>query len=157
MSVEFRHLARTDLGALAKVHATCFPTEAWSVRDFMELLAIRGAGGRLAIAGDGGIAGFVVDLVGEIDAEILTLGVAPQARRQGIARALIDDLCRRARQKGARRVLLEVASDNEAAIGLYESCGFKLLGERPDYYRRPGGKMDGYILGLTLASAEDRA
>jgi len=117
----------------------------------MELLAIPGASGHvLAPEQNAGIQAFIVDVVLADDAEILTIGVVPEARRAGLARALIDDLARRARRKHARRIVLEVASDNFAAIRLYESKGFTLLGERPAYYRRARGKVDAYILGLPL-------
>jgi [ribosomal protein S18]-alanine N-acetyltransferase len=150
MTAALRLLARSELGALSKVHAECFPEDPWSVRDFMELLAIRGASGHVAVAAAGGIEAFMLDLIGAEDAEIMTIGVAPRARRRGLARALIDDVVRRARLKGARRLLLEVAADNEAAIALYTSAGFVLLGERPHYYRRPGGNKDAFIFGLVL-------
>lgn len=155
MNAELHLLARSQLGALAKVHAECFPVDPWSVRDFMELLAIRGASGHLAILPETGIAAFILDLIGADDAEILTIGVAPTARRQGLARVLIGDLTKRARQRGARRVLLEVAADNRPAIALYNSIGFILLGERPGYYRLPSGKADALIFGLSLHRATD--
>jgi [ribosomal protein S18]-alanine N-acetyltransferase len=155
MNTELRLLARSQLGALAKVHAECFPIDPWSVRDFMELLAIRGASGHLAVWPENGIAAFILDLIGPDDAEILTIGVAPGARRQGLARVLIADLTKRAYQRGARRVLLEVAADNQAAIALYNSIGFILLGERPGYYRLPTGKADALIFGLSLGRAAD--
>jgi len=155
MSVEIRTLARSELGALAKLHAACFPADAWTVRDFIELLAIRGAGGHVATAPRSGIVGFIIDIVSD-DAEILTLGVTPDQRRAGIARALIDHLTRRARAKGAQRILLEVAADNYAAIRLYEDKGFRMLGERPGYYRRPEGNTDAYIFGFSLTGSTEQ-
>jgi [ribosomal protein S18]-alanine N-acetyltransferase len=156
MTEELRLLVRSELGALAKRHAECFPSDAWSVRDFLELLAIRGASGHLAVSAEEGIAAFIVDLIGPDDAEILTLGVVPSARRRGLARALIADLGKRARHRGVRRILLEVAADNHAAISLYGSIGFILLGERPGYYRLPSGRTDALIFGLSLVSGNDR-
>jgi ribosomal-protein-alanine N-acetyltransferase len=121
----------------------------------MELLMIRSASGRLAMFPEGGIAAFMLDLIGPDDAEILTIGVAPGARRQGLARLLIGDLMRRARQRGMRRILLEVAADNEPGITLYTSAGFVLLGKRPHYYRRPDGNTDAFIFGFSLAALPD--
>ncbi len=117
----------------------------------MELLAIRGASGHLAVSSEAGIMAFILDLIGPDDAEILTIGVAPGARRRGWARALISDLAKRARQRGVRRLLLEVAADNKPAISLYSSAGFILLGERPGYYKSPSGKADALIFGLSFA------
>lgn len=155
MTIDLRVLGRTDLGALSKVHADCFPIDPWSVRDFMELLAIRGASGHLAVSAEDGINAFILDLIGPEDAEILTIGVVPRARRRGLARRLIADLARRARQRGATRILLEVAADNDPAITLYTSAGFMLLGERPRYYHRPTGNTDAFVFGLPLVSRPD--
>lgn len=156
MTSNLRLLLRSELGALVKVHAQCFPVDPWSVRDFMELLAIRGASGHVAVSAESGIVAFILDLIGPDDAEILTLGVTPARRRHGFARMLIADLTKRARQRGAQRVLLEVAADNHSAISLYTSIGFNLLGERPGYYRLPTGKADALIFGLRLRGEPDR-
>lgn len=156
MTPELRLLRRSELGALVKVHAECFPVDPWSVRDFMELLAIRGASGHVAVSAESSILAFILDLIGPDDAEILTLGVAPPLRRHGYARMLIADLAKRARQRGAQRLILEVAADNQSAISLYASIGFILLGERPGYYRLPTGKADALIFGLRLRDHPDQ-
>ncbi|NNH53175.1 GNAT family N-acetyltransferase [Promicromonospora citrea] len=52
------------------------------------------------------------------------LFVTPAARGTGAARALVQDMCRRAKEDGAIRVSLATAWDNVAAQGLYESEGF---------------------------------
>ena len=52
------------------------------------------------------------------------LFVTPAARGTGAARALVQDMCRRAKEAGAIRVSLATAWDNVAAQGLYESEGF---------------------------------
>lgn len=52
------------------------------------------------------------------------LFVTPAARGTGAARALVQDVCRRAKESGAIRVSLATAWDNVAAQGLYESEGF---------------------------------
>jgi [ribosomal protein S18]-alanine N-acetyltransferase len=155
MTEALRLLVRSDLGALSLVHAQCFPVDPWTVRDFMELLAIRGASGHLLASPETGIAAFILDLIGPDDAEILTIGVAPSARRRGLGRTLIANLAKRGRSRGARRMLLEVAADNLPAIALYNSVGFTLLGERPGYYRLPSGQADALIFGLSLAQSTD--
>ncbi len=52
------------------------------------------------------------------------LFVTAEQRRQGIARALVQAACERARERGAMRIELDTSESNSAAIGLYESCGF---------------------------------
>jgi ribosomal-protein-alanine N-acetyltransferase len=39
----------------------------------------------------------------------------------------------------AKRLILEVATDNAAAMRLYDKLGFKKVGERKGYYPRPDG------------------
>ena len=59
----------------------------------------------------------------------------PDRRRCGLGRSLLNALLQRARMQGARQATLEVASDNEAAVGLYDSHGFQIAGCRRNYYR----------------------
>ncbi|MGW8319501.1 MAG: GNAT family N-acetyltransferase [Candidatus Promineifilaceae bacterium] len=52
------------------------------------------------------------------------LYVVPEARRQGIGRALMERARTFARESGAKALLLETAVDNLAAQALYESLGY---------------------------------
>ena len=54
------------------------------------------------------------------------LYVAPQARRLGAARALLDAACTFARDRGALGLELETGRDNITAQALYRSAGWKL-------------------------------
>ncbi len=58
---------------------------------------------------------------------------------------------RAARRAEVKRLFLEVAADNDAAIALYEGLGFKIVGARKAYYQRAGGvNVDAVILALGL-------
>lgn len=52
------------------------------------------------------------------------LAVAEAARRQGVGRALMNWAEQQARQRGKFAVVLDVASDNQAAIAFYRALGF---------------------------------
>ena len=67
-------------------------------------------------------------------ADVATLAVAPDYRRQGIASRMIDTIIAEAIRRGATRMLLEVRTDNTAAIELYKKHGFSIIAERPNYY-----------------------
>ena len=54
---------------------------------------------------------------------LANLVAAPEARRQGIGRALMTEAARRARTAGCRAMTLNVRPTNTAAIRLYESFG----------------------------------
>lgn len=151
MTRRLRPIDAVDLSGLARLHAQCFPDDCWDAAALAELLAMRGASGHLLEElGLGQPLGLILDLIIAEHAEILTLGVAPTARRQGIARAMLDDLFRRARLAGARSVGLEAAADNLPARQLYEACGFTQTGKRPGYYRRPGAIVDALVFRRTL-------
>jgi [ribosomal protein S18]-alanine N-acetyltransferase len=87
------------------------------------------------------------------EAEILTLATHPEARRRGLARALVVQFLEAARAGGATRVHLEVAEDNAAARALYAACGFGETGRRPAYYRDAAGRpVAALLLSRPLAS-----
>lgn len=153
MSITLGAVRNTDLGDLERLHAACFPDDAWNSSALATVLAIAGTEGMLARSETGDICGLLIgQLLGE-DAEILTLGVAPASRRQGIAQALLSAFIARSRAAGATRVVLEVAADNDAAIALYRAFGFARQGTRTNYYRRAGGtSMDAWRFGLDILS-----
>ncbi len=58
------------------------------------------------------------------------LWVAPGARGRGLARQLVEARADWARERGAVRLELAVAENNEAAKALYRDLGFVPTGER---------------------------
>ena len=144
----------TALERAAELHALCFPGESWSRADFEGILQIAGASGRWAIDPadpEQRPQGFLFDMLLGRAGEIVTLGVAPSARRLGAARALLEDLLARARALGIASLTLEVAEDNAGALALYAGLGFERAGTRRGYYRRPDASlMDARLLRRTL-------
>jgi ribosomal-protein-alanine N-acetyltransferase len=125
--------AEADL--LAALHAEAFPDDPWSAAAFRTLCRMPGAGVRLAADAEGP-AGLVLWRVAADEAEVVTLGVRPAARRRGHAVRLLRAAMRDAAAAGAGRMLLEVAADNDAAAALYAGLGFAAVGRRRGYYRR---------------------
>jgi ribosomal-protein-alanine N-acetyltransferase len=118
-------------GALARLHADCFP-RGWSALELAELLA---EPGMIALSeGRPTIRGFILCRVVLDEAEILTLAVAREYRGAGIGRALLDQAMSQAELAAAKSVFLEVSTRNEAAIALYTKFGFVRGGLRRDYY-----------------------
>lgn len=68
-------------------------------------------------------------------AQVMTIGVAPSAQREGWGARLLEALIAHARGVSAEAVLLEVRVDNAPAIALYERFGFRTIGIRPRYYQ----------------------
>lgn len=69
--------------------------------------------------------------------ELVGMWVAPEHRRRGIARALIDAVLDQARSEGARAVTLWVADGNGAAEELYAGVGFSRTGREDTLPGRP--------------------
>ncbi|HLZ48540.1 MAG TPA: GNAT family N-acetyltransferase, partial [Candidatus Limnocylindria bacterium] len=57
--------------------------------------------------------------------EIEPLGTRPEHRRLGLGRAIVDEVLRRAAERGARSVLVWGSHGNDAARRLYESAGLR--------------------------------
>ena len=68
------------------------------------------------------------------EAEVLTIATVAAMRRRGFARSLLQRAEARAKERGATKIFLEVAEDNEAAITLYTSSGYSQVGRRSGYY-----------------------
>jgi len=82
---------------------------------------------------------------------ITLVAVAPTQRRLGLGRRVLQGLLAAARQGGAERATLEVASGNSAARALYGGCGFRDAGIRHGYYRNGD---DALIQWLKLKATE---
>jgi [ribosomal protein S18]-alanine N-acetyltransferase len=128
-----------DLGPLAVLHAASF-AGGWSEKFLRDLLAMPGV---FAFEHGGG---FVLARVASNEAEILTLAVAPAARRKGSGRRLVQQAALHAESLGADTLFLEVGIDNLAALTLYDGLGFKAMGRRKAYY----GDQDAHILKVAL-------
>ena len=80
------------------------------------------------------VAGFLVSrALVEGETELLNLAVAPEFRRQGVARKLVESLL--AESPGV--VYLEVRESNRAARKFYDHMGFQEVSSRPGYYQDP--------------------
>jgi ribosomal-protein-alanine N-acetyltransferase len=68
---------------------------------------------------------------------INSLAVAPDARRRGHARRLLDHVFQDAVAGGVSSATLEVRRSNAAALALYDRLGFQVEGIRANYYQNP--------------------
>jgi GNAT superfamily N-acetyltransferase len=69
--------------------------------------------------------------------QLVSMWVAPQARRRGVGAALVQLVIGHVRDEGARSLDLWVADDNAGARLLYERLGFAATGERDQLGNRP--------------------
>lgn len=143
-----REAVPADADTIAVLEAECQGEDAWSanlVRDGVtgDLPTIQ----YLVAEADGAITGYAVaSYAGDI-AELQRIGVATQARRQGVASALLDEVIAHAPSTGADRMLLEVRADNRGALSFYAARDFVEIDRRPRYYR---DGVDAVVMRLPL-------
>ncbi len=133
--VDVRALEPADRDAVKALHGRCFPDAFAMDEDVLDNLFRHPYGVHLVAETDDRIVGFAGAIHGaRPDARLLTLHVDPDARRSGVASALLDELEHRLNARKARRLELEVHVDNEAAQHLYEARGFEVEREDPTAY-----------------------
>lgn len=122
-----------DADVLAALERAAFGTNAWSREQVAAELA--GATRHVAVAeADDEIVGYAaISVAGDV-ADLTRVVVADVHRRSGVASGLLALLHETARQKGAERVLLEVAAANAAACELYRAHGYVEISRRRGYY-----------------------
>ncbi len=148
--MSLRFAEADDAGVLHALHATAFD-QPWPAAEIERLMRI--LGGFAVLAEEEAPQGFVLTRTVADEAEILTLAVAPDFRRRGIGRELVEAAAQEASRRGARSFFLEVAEDNLTALALYESADFQAVGLRRAYYARPGSPpADALVLRRPLNS-----
>jgi ribosomal-protein-alanine N-acetyltransferase len=130
-----------DLLALSALEKECFSHDAWPLIELMGVLTFPGVV-RLRAVGNGKLIGFIAGDPRRRDNTgwILTLGVLPDWRRRGIARALLNKCEEKLHMP---QMKLSVRRSNTAAICLYEKLGYKQVDIWSKYYR---GGEDGLVL-----------
>lgn len=133
---------------VAILHAQLF-NPAWSEDSIRTLLDHPASTAFIAFDGRAReTVGFVMGQLAADEAEILAIGVKASWQRHGLARRMIEGLARAIERAEAKRLFLEVAADNDAAMALYLGLGFTATGLRRGYYKRDNGSA---IDALTLA------
>jgi len=110
-------------------------SDPWSPRDFRE--ALEGHTVFLVAAAGNRPVGYVIARAAADEGELLNVAVEPASRGRGIARALVRAALARLARAGVGTVYLEVRESNRPARLLYRGLGFREVGRRPGYYRRP--------------------
>lgn len=129
--VYWRPLASADVAYVAALEAHIHAAP-WTADNFREALAA----GYSARVGEreGRIVAYGVLMLAPGEAQLLNLSVVPDARRAGLAQALLTQFLEDARRLGAEQVFLEVRESNAPAIALYRRAGFDAVARRESYY-----------------------
>lgn len=84
-------------------------------------------------------------------AEIWSVYVSGEARRQGIARRLMEACIAEARSLGLEALVLTVTARNEHITAFYQELGFRIFGTEPRMVKLPDGSyLDDHYMQLDL-------
>ena len=135
-----REFSQQDLPTIVTIQSQCPSTAQWSEGDYLRLAAE--PGGMILVAESTNLAsptllGFAAIHRVMDEAELRNMAVAPESRRQGVGRALLDAAAMRLLAARVERIFLEVRASNHTARELYRSVGFTVRSMRKDYYHHP--------------------
>lgn len=147
MRIQIIPMTKERLPAVAALEQVCFPADPWSVELFQAALDNPNTSILLAEGEDGALLGYAVLSVILDEGNLDNIAVAPEARRRGVADALLSALTGFGREHLAA-LLLEVRASNVAAIALYKKHGFAAVGRRKNYYEAP--REDAILMTLTF-------
>ncbi len=138
---------------ISDLHERCFDQQ-WGTAEIANLL--RQSGVICIVAKETGKPqlephAFIMVRMAADEAEILSIGVDPAQRRNGLAIKLIEEVNRRLHAERVKSLFLEVDFANVPAVNLYQKLRFETVAERPAYYKTPGGdKSAALVMRLDL-------
>jgi ribosomal protein S18 acetylase RimI-like enzyme len=134
-SLSTRPATSADLDDLLAIEQGSFSSDRLSRRSFQRLIK-HGHASLLMAFNDNAIAGYTLVLYrkGTHLARLYSLAVVPQMRGRGIARQLLLEAEKTAREQLCVFMRLEVNVGNQSAITLYEQAGYHPIGTIDDYY-----------------------
>ena len=164
--MKLRGYTAADLPALHALDQTCFPPGiAYSRAELRSFLDHPSSFTTVACGQDGSISGFAIvrparrslpsaapGLMAAV-LHVITIDVAPAARRQGVGGLLMEWIFAKAEALHARAIVLEVAVDNDSAQRFYRRHGFAVTGTIPGYYN---GVTDALELERTTSECGSR-
>jgi ribosomal-protein-alanine N-acetyltransferase len=139
-------LGREYIDEICRLEARSYPSP-WSAAlirgEFEKNVSLR-----LGLILSGSLLAYSFNYIVVDELHILNVAVAPEWRRRGLGRRLLDVVIRTGTEQGARFATLEVRVSNLVAQQLYESFGFRVTGRRRAYYRNNG--EDALVMERTL-------
>jgi len=150
MPVALRPYEERDFPALFKLDQRCFAAgiaySRTTLRYFLDLPSAD-----CIIAQDAKrIIGFVLSEANPPLAHIITLDVAASHRRQHLGSAMLAELEKKFARRGVRTILLETATDNDAAVAFWKSHGYRVEATLKRYYL---GRLDAYEMRKKLTAS----
>lgn len=150
--ISYRDATPLDLPELVSMEKILFADSPWSMGQFKEEFKGIPRTHFFTVAVDSnnqilGYAGVTVVAPG-VEADVLTIGVLPQHRKNGVGRAFMEQLENWASDRESNAMMLEVGIENAGAISLYETLGYSKISVRKSYY---GAGLDALVMRKELS------
>lgn len=131
--MRIREWTYKDILRISEIEKECFPDEPWTYQMLVSSFETETFYGVLSEDG-GEVTGYGGITVACDTADIANVAVTGFYRHGGTGTAIICELCRIAKEKGAKKVFLEVRVSNSEAMALYLKNGFNGVYARTRYY-----------------------
>lgn len=138
MQITFSGLSVSNLKRVVEI-ATGNIVPSWPENEYKQFLESP-SGVCVGAFNEGELKAFFLGLLSETDLDVVAIATDKKCQGQGIAGRLLDEVLR---TPGILRATLEVDPSNEAAVKLYLSKGFAVVGLRKKYYE---GKRDAWLM-----------
>lgn len=150
--LEIKPLTAEFASAAAELEAVCFsqPRSEKALIEETEMELYHD----LAAFSDGAFCGYIGVCELFDRADVTSLAVFPEYRGQRTGGSLLSAALEGAKERGRESMSLEVRISNIPAITLYKSKGFKIIGERKNFYSHP--VEDGLIMSKDLRGNDDK-
>jgi len=146
--VRFAPLLADRLDAVLQVEQRAY-AHPWNRANFID--ALHSGYQAQILEADGTVLGYFVAMKGVDEVHLLNITVAPEYQGQGWARVMLDALTLWARGQAAQWLWLEVRVGNTRAMHVYESHGYRRVGQRKQYYPAGHGQReDAVVMSLRL-------
>jgi ribosomal-protein-alanine N-acetyltransferase len=147
--VRIRKVHRADIDRIVDIERSWHHLSHWSVDSYYRLINEDSFTSSFVaeVEADQGrqiVAGFVIFHISANISEIYNIAVESGYARSGIGKQLMAAAIEESRRRDASKVILEVRKSNSPAINFYVGFGFKIVGERKNYYSNP--IEDAYVM-----------
>jgi ribosomal-protein-alanine acetyltransferase len=142
MEIRIEDASLKYLDKMVEIEKQCFIDEAFSRQQISYLLTDYNTISLVAKI-DSELAGFIIlqeeNQEDRVFGHIITLNVAANYRRQGVAQKMLKECESLLRSRGIFECRLEVRQDNHAALKLYKQMGYSESGMLENYYGKKHG------------------
>ena len=130
-----RPMTEDDVEAVFLIEENCFP-DPWSRKSIRGTLREQSSY-MLVAEENGSIIAFLNSTYLLDELNLNRIAVLKKFRRKNTATLLMENMLDFCKNNGIKRVMLEVRKSNIPAQNLYKAFGFKVLGERANFYQNP--------------------